>query len=309
MKSSIKKCCHLFWLFVFVILFGIGFQALTQQQVDEFSFIVTADMREYAGPEYQTLDYFFGACEAILDVGKGDFMVSPGDIDPPWFVSETLSKVFGVDYIWYPVVGNHESETKEDMAYLREYNAGGNKLPYIVNVGPEGSEETMYSFDYGNAHFIVLNQYYDGNSDIGTDGDIVDSTYHWLAQDLKNTRKKYIFVAGHEPAYPLPDMDSNRLRHYGDSLDKYPKNRDRFWKLLKEKGVLAYFCGHTHNVSIRKIEGIYQIDAGHCRGIADKGAQSSFVKINVIKNECQYEIYRMDIEKRIYIQRSFGIFE
>ena len=309
MKSSITKRCHLFWLFILILIFGIGFQICAQQKIDEFSFIVTADMREFAGPEYQTSGYFLGTCEAILDAGKGAFMISPGDIDPPWVVRETLSKVFGKDYIWYPVVGNHDSETRKDMAYLREYNAGGNKLPFIVNIGPKGSEETMYSFDYGNVHFAVLNQYYDGNSDIGTDGDIVDSTYLWLVHDLNNTKKKYIFIAGHEPAYPLPDMDNKRLRHYGDSLDKYSKNRDRFWKLLKEKGVVAYFCGHTHNVSIKKIDGVYQIDAGHCRGIADKGAQSSFVKINVKNDECQYEIYRMDIEKRVYTLRYFGVFD
>jgi hypothetical protein len=31
--------------------------------------------------------------------------------------------------------------------------------------------------------------------------------------------------------------------------------------------VTAYICGHTHNASIAKINGLWQFDAGHARGI------------------------------------------
>ncbi|NIP97071.1 MAG: hypothetical protein GWO24_28015, partial [Akkermansiaceae bacterium] len=72
--------------------------------------------------------------------------------------------------------------------WLRALNPGGNTLPNVVNVGPggpgpSGSEETTYSFDYGNVHFIQLNQYYDGSNDAGTDGDVVDELYSWLEAD------------------------------------------------------------------------------------------------------------------------------
>jgi hypothetical protein len=52
--------------------------------------------------------------------------------------------------------------------------SGGVSLPSIVNAGPPGCEETTYSFDYGDAHFVVLNEYYNGTSDRGTDGDAAD---------------------------------------------------------------------------------------------------------------------------------------
>jgi predicted phosphodiesterase len=279
------------------------------QQPEEFSFVVTCDMREFSAPEYQSSEYFLGACEAISEAGKGEFMISPGDIDPPWYVLETISQVLGEDYLWYPVIGNHEAETPEDMAYLRGYNALGIRLPFIVNKGPDKSKETMYSFDYGNAHFVVINNYFDGKSDIGTDGDIVDETYQWLYLDLSNTQKECIFVFGHEPAFPLPDMDTGRLRHVYDSLNKYTENRDRFWKLLKDKGVVAYVCGHTHNTSIEKIDGVYQIDAGHSRGIGDKGAPSTFIKINIKGNSSECEIYRLSPDKGEYFLRYSCILE
>ena len=52
--------------------------------------------------------------------------------------------------------------------------AGGVSLPNIVSAGPPGCEETTYSFDYGDAHFVVLNEYYNGISDRGTDGEVAD---------------------------------------------------------------------------------------------------------------------------------------
>ncbi|RKY52589.1 MAG: hypothetical protein DRP89_07455 [Candidatus Neomarinimicrobiota bacterium] len=305
---------RIFLLRKFKTILGLGFFSLfllfgslhAQEQKDqEFSFIVTADMREFAGPEYQNPKYFLGVCEAIRERGKGAFMISPGDIDPPWYVRTTISKVLGKDYLWYPVVGNHEVETEKDMAYLRKYITG---LPYIVNRGPKGCSETMYSFNYGNAHFVVINEYCDGRSDIGTDGDIVDATYSWLVKDLNKNKKKYIFVFGHEPGFPFPDMDSGRLRHKTNSLNKYSGNRDRFWKLMRERGVVAYICGHTHATSIKKIRGVVQLDAGHSRGYGDTGAPSTFVKILVKKTDCRYEIYRNEGKDGSYILRSSGSF-
>ena len=167
------------------------------------------------------------------------------------------------------------------MTWLRSYNSGGNSLPNIVNVGPSGCVETTYSFDLENSHFVVLNQYYDGSSDIGTDGDVSDALFNWLESDLATTTKSHIFVFGHEPAYPQPDEYNGRLRHLGDSLDKYEQNRDRFWSLLSTANVDAYFCGHTHNYSSYYYNGVWQVDAGHCRGAGDTGAPSTFLIVNV----------------------------
>ncbi len=260
-----------------------------------FSFAVTADMREYAGPGlYDTSSYFRGTCEAIAALGGGAFMVSPGDIDPPGDVSWTIEQYIGPGAVWYPVVGNHEKETPSDMDWLRAYNEYGDTLPNIVNVGPPGCEETTYSFNYENAHFVVLNEYYDGVSDTGTTGDVADALYAWLVDDLNGTDREHIFVFGHEPAFPQPDVDTGRARHVGDSLDLYKTNRDRFWTLLRDRGVLAYICGHTHNYSAVKIDGVWQLDAGHCRGYGDLGAPSTFIMIHVNGGDVSFETYRDD---------------
>ena len=173
----------------------------------------------------------------------------------------------GEDYPWYPVVGIDELESPTFMEYLRKYNSGGKSLPNIVNSGPPGCIETTYSFDWGNNHFVVLNQYYDGTSDDGSDGMVVPELLAWLENDLTANDKKYTFVFGHEPIIAIPDMDNGRLRHQDDSLNKYQKNNYHFHQLLRRLDVTAYICGHTHNTSIAKINDVWQIDVGHARGI------------------------------------------
>jgi len=262
-------------------------------QSSRFSFDATADARNFTPPEYPGPQYFLGVCQAIKKVGPGAFMVSPGDMEPPDRVRTTLDTVFGQDYAWYDALGNHELENPEYVSYLRDYNRNGTTLPRIIRPGPPGAVETCYSFDHGNAHFVVTNQYFDGASDTAPGGGTVsDALYDWVADDLSRTRKPYIFVVGHEPAYPMPDMDNGRLRHVEKSLDKHPDKRDRFWSLLARQNVTAFLCGHSHNASISKINGVWQVDVGHARGAGDDGAPSTFVKFHVEPDGVRCEYYR-----------------
>jgi len=276
---------------------------------DRFTFAVTADMRGFAGPgAYDTSQYFRGAVEAIADLGDTAFMVSPGDIDPPSGVLWTITRTLGVTYTWYPVVGNHELPlqgnepyTGANMIWLRGYDYGD------VNPGPTGCPTTTYSFDYQNAHFIMLNEYCDAAGDTATDGDVPDHLYNWLVADLGAAQQPHIFVFGHEPAYPQPDADNGRERHMDDSLNAHPDNRDRFWNLLKDEGVVAYICGHTHNYSAVNVEGVWQLDAGHARGLGDTGARSTFILIRVDGPVVTFETYRDDYQGGPYTLMHGGV--
>lgn len=287
------------WCF---LLIATGIQA---QKQNSFSFALAADMRDFTGDSIQ---YFRGACEAMAKHKDISFIISPGDIDPPDSVYYTIQKYIGKDMIWYPVVGNHEEETASDMAWLRNYNAGGKKLPYIVNTGPESCKETNYSFDYKNTHFVILNQYATENCDTCTKGDMNDFLYKWLEIDLNSTKMKNILVIGHEPAYPMPDIENQRFRHVTDCLNAYPANRDRFVKLLQDRGVKAYIVGHTHNYSVVKVNRLWHVDVGHARGKGDKGARSTYMIVNVDKNNITYKTYRINKEN-IYELADQGIFD
>jgi len=289
MKSNLLLRTQL--LLVLILFSSLSVFSQTKTE-NSFRFSIFADTRRNAGPERDTDDYLKGVLLAMKDVGTGEFAISPGDIDPPSNIRWTIDKYLGKDFIWYPVVGNHETDSSAYMEYLREYNKNGNRLPYIVNAGPAGSEETTFSFDYKNTHFVVINQYYDGECDDCLSGDVTDPLYNWLKDDLLKTDKEHIFVFGHEPAFPQPDEYNYRLRHNGDSLDKYRKNRNRFWNLLEENKVIAYFCGHTHNYSAAIINKVWQIDAGHARGAGDKRAPSTFLTVDIDSSSVNVTVYR-----------------
>ena len=266
----------------------------------QVSFSVTADMRDYTG---DNMLYFRGACERIATGGAGDFMLSPGDIDPPDLVYADIQTYIGIDYPWYPVVGNHEAETPSDMTWLRDFNLNGTALPNIVKSGPANGVETNYSFDYGDVHFTVINEYYDVAGDTATDGDVPDALHTWLDNDLTTTAQPIKFVIGHEPAFPQPDEESGRLRHQDDSLNQtnHVANRDRFWQTLASRGVVAYICGHTHNYSVYFQDGVWQIDVGHARGFGETGSRSTFVMFYVMDDgSVWYYPYRLNYRTHNY---------
>ena len=311
MKTKIYRFIWILFLFLFISCL-LGYSPISEIDIinDSYvlddtdenfkSFVVASDMREYTGNNQA---WFRGACEAIATVDNGLFMFSVGDIDPPGQVLATIKKYIDTDYRWFPIVGNHEAETPSDMEWIRNYYQVIESRVNIFSEGPTGTKETMYSFEKGPIHFIILNEYFDGTSDIGSNGDIVSATYNWLEEDLKKTEKEIIIVFGHEPAFPLADEDSGRLRHVGDSLDNHENNRDLFWNLLNQYDVTAYICGHTHNYSsnLRLGDSTWQIDSGHARGTKDTGAKSTFLKFEINDtNELILETYRMDLDTGIY---------
>ncbi|NCC52588.1 MAG: hypothetical protein EOM20_15405 [Spartobacteria bacterium] len=277
---------------------------------DNLTFAIASDMRYYAGQgAYDTPEYFRGVCESIRATAAIDFMVMTGDIAPPEGVDYTIRTWLGGRVPWYPVVGNHDAVSPDAMATLRRMNQQGTTLPNIVRAGPDHARETIYSFDYGNAHFVVLNVYYGGNSDAEVGGTICPEQLAWLETDLAATDKKHIFVFGHEPAFPQPDMHTGFLRHSGDSLDMYPAQRDAFWQLLQRYGVLAYVCGHSHGYSVTKIDGVWQIDGAHGSGIANLGCgnPSTFILVDIQDGNVYFRTYRDSNDGGPYRLRHYGI--
>jgi len=273
-----------YWNKILLIMVVGAIGCVGVAQAETFRFTVSVDNRPYDGGNKNRWEWLLDEMADKVG-GEGVFHIMPGDIDPPWTTDASLKTQFGSDVVWYPVVGNHEAETPADMTWIR---TAFSSLPYVVNSGPEGCETTTYSFDYGNAHFIALNEYYDGTSDTGTDGDIVQELYDWLVEDLAANTKPAVFVIGHEPAYP-------EFRHVGDSLDGHPENRDRFWKLLNDEKVIAYFCGHTHYYYSKQVDGAdwdpftWQVDCGNAGNPGE--AVQTFVDVTVTDTTVTFDAW------------------
>ena len=255
-----------------------------------FSFLAAGDMRGFVKSKSGDERYFDGLCAAARRVGAGAFMVTPGDFDPPAPVRATLDQYLGTNYLWYPVVGNHEIETPEDMSWVEAWARRG--IPHLVRHGPPGAELTTYSFDYGNSHFVAVNDYFDNRAIAKSKGAIAEKTLAWLEKDLASTTKPLTFVIGHQPIESLPDMDTGRVRHHGETVSTNSLAAKRFVELLNKYHVRAYICGHTHNSSIAKVHGVWQADSGHGRGAGDHGSPSTFLKFQVKGERVWVEVYR-----------------
>ena len=260
---------------------------------NSFHFTVTADPRQYDTLYGKVLD----AMQAKVG-GQGAFQVSPGDIDPPANLRAQIDSHFGSGALWYPLVGNHEIDTPDDtadMTWLRNEYANGNGVrtplkDFTNQNGPAGCVETMFSWDYGNAHFVSVNEYWNGGAGAGSDAATAGRTNlairDWLAADLAASNQPFVFVFGHEPAFPLN-------RHVGDSLDKYVDDRDAFWDLLEGEGVSVFICGHTHVYSTYQQAGggVWQIDVGNA-GNNTYGDGLTFLDITVDDLSVTYSVWR-----------------
>ncbi|KAJ3436417.1 purple acid phosphatase [Anaeramoeba flamelloides] len=257
-------------------------------------FTFDADPRDTHPEEYEQT---WQAAKKLFG-DEGEFLITAGDAEITEDRLGDLQNVFGDDIRWFPVWGNHEVEdmNEEQLEYSRELlkKSAGDEL---VNKGPAGSERTTFSWDHKNVHFVALNQYFDGESDSGDNtctykednvtkddcpGNMIDPIYEWLKDDLEDNDKPFIFVIGHEPAFPV-------FRHLEDSLNRYADNRNRFWALLVEHKVNFYICGHTHYYS-RVVSGlsnppVYQIDAGESKW-GDYGQPSLFGNVEILDDDC-----------------------
>ncbi len=105
---------------------------------------------------------------------------------------------------------------------------GGNKYTKAIL---ENMDNTVYSFDYGNTHFAVLNS--------GTDWDnegmrlVMDLQRDWLRDDLNSSNKKWKVVLIHRGIYGA------RTRDMG------PK--EKFLDIIDECGVDLVLQGHDHS--------------------------------------------------------------
>jgi 3',5'-cyclic AMP phosphodiesterase CpdA len=174
---------------------------------------------------------------------------------------------YGIPF--YIGVGNHEIESGLSHDIVKS-------IFEMPENGPSDFKELVYSFDYKNAHFVMLDTAIFNN--FHTIGKI---QIEWLEEDLKKNQKKTIFIFGHDPAYPV-------YSHIGSSLDKDLAQRNELWSMLKKYKVEAYICGHEHLFNRGVYDGIYQVISGgggaHLAASKEKGGFYNFIIVDVKDN-------------------------
>jgi len=272
MKNArrISLCC----ITAFCLLATFGWAA----EPASFRFTLTGDPREGLSKWKHTLKQMTEKVggEGAFHITAGDYFEDDHSTLAVDFYNE-LMKEFGSDTIWYPGVGNHEVQRQKcDLYWLRLFYY--EKLKGTVNPGPKGCEETTYSWDYRNAHFVQLNMYWDGvkyYKDLG----FTDVLLQWLEDDLDKNTKPVVFVIYHEPAFP----------NGRGGKDNSPANWKRFMKLLNDRKVVAGLCAHTHTYGRYQVDGNWQtftweVDAGNAGRMSHGDKCQTFVDITVYED-------------------------
>lgn len=128
-----------------------------------------------------------------------------------------------------PIAGNHESYTPERVFSMPVLFTAQFKLPPN---GPAGLKGQVYSFDYGDVHFVML------DSQEGEERqyvpDMLARQKEWLERDLQATKKKWKIAFIHRPLY-------NNKPGEGD-----PVIRKVFGPVFDNYQVDVVFTAHDH---------------------------------------------------------------
>ncbi len=160
-----------------------------------------------------------------------DLVLHTGDIVYPEASYDLFETKFFQIYtdllksVWLaPSMGNHDVT----------YNNGQSFKDVFVNppnATNPSERELYYSFDYGNAHFVVLNNYFSMTT-------VGSAQYNWLVNDLATSSQFWKFVVFHEPAYATDSTQQPR-----DNANIV----NRLVPLFEQYNVDVVLSGHWHN--------------------------------------------------------------
>ena len=215
---------------------------------NDFSFIAVADSQasNVSGFEY----YKNAVNKAIAEENDAAFLAHLGDIvesgmcDDWWNMFFEASKGVNETLPIVSVVGNHETRINGTKYYNLHFNNPDNGHGIVSDDYDYSSvskfeapvirelDNTVYSFDYGNTHFAVLNTGTDwGCEDWKTNGlDILKLQIEWLKEDMKNSDKKWKVLMMHIGVYTARERPSAYL----------------LYDVIDECGIDLVLSGHDH---------------------------------------------------------------
>jgi len=185
----------------------------TAAETESFTFLYMGDIQSGYTAWGSMLDSVYEAYPEIKFALLGGDLTDRGYDEVEW--GEFLDAATGV-FSRIPVMptkGNHDG-----LMYQKFFALPDN--------GPAGLEQEFYAFDYGDAHFVILN----------SNNNTSAAAKQWLQQDLESANKKWKFAVFHHPAYPAA------FDYKG--IDK--SICENWVPILEQHGVDMVFVGHQH---------------------------------------------------------------
>ena len=199
----------------------------TADNSDSFSFFHMTDPQSTTEKQYN--EVFAPALQFATSNHDGDFILGTGDFvdDGRSFIqwqrmfNSATSTLMSIPMMG--VAGNHEEKGDYALDYY-----------FTFPNAPEQDKITgaYYSFDYNNAHFVVLN-----TNNLGEDEGLSAEQIEWLKADMNASDADWKFVALHKAPY-------SNGSHYDD--DDVIVIREQLMTLMPELGIDIVFQGHDH---------------------------------------------------------------
>ncbi|MGO4791136.1 glycosyl hydrolase family 8 [Paenibacillus sp. 2KB_20] len=178
-------------------------------------------------------------------INAGD-LVDNGDLEEQWQWMLGLAQEHLMKVPFVPVLGGHEVSDWDGDATTPNNNFYNHfNLPRkVVDATHDGS---VYSFEYGDALYMVYNSQFDGK--LNKDGSVDwDDEQHeqfwnqidWMRNTVAKTDKKWKFVTLHKAPYAAGD---NSAQWEGDRVKFYRKN---LIPVFDELGIDMVFEAHDH---------------------------------------------------------------
>jgi len=165
----------------------------------------------------------------VLSVGD---LVSSGNNESSWdseFFDPSYAniKTLLASAPYQVAIGNHEGTGQLFVKYF----------PYPFVAG------RYWSFDYGPAHFVIVDQY--------TSYSPGSAQLTWIENDLASTTKPWKFIYLHEPGWSAGGGHSNNTNV-----------QNRIQPLCEQYGVCIVFAGHNHYYARAVVNGIQHVTTG-----------------------------------------------
>ena len=213
-----------------------SFYSAPTAEVQSVKFLVYGDTRSYpdthdivaeaiintytSDPQYKSLLFSVGD---IINSGNSESSWQSEFFDPAYPNIRSMT----ANIPFQSCMGNHEGDGLLFQKYF--------PYPFV--------DDRYWSFDYGPAHFVMLDQYV--NYDAGS------AQYNWLENDLATTTKAWKFIVLHEPGWSAGDGHGNDLIVQQD-----------IQPLCETYGVFFVFAGHNHYYARAMVNDVQHITTG-----------------------------------------------
>ena len=244
-----------------------SFNTAVEDYENKISFYAYGDTRSNPAIHDKVMEQMMSDMEQHPDMHT--FVISTGDLvddgdeevnwDEEFFCPYFIHiQIMLANLPYVAAMGNHEGAGLLFKKYF----------PY-----PEfASNRYYYSFDYGPAHFTIIDQF--------TEYSPGSPQYEWLVNDLASTTKPWKFIILHEPGWSAGAHSNNQ------------KVQSVIQPLCTEYKVQFVLAGHNHYYSRAVVDGIFHITTGGGGAplYTPDANHPKIVKISKTNHFCKIEI-------------------